>query len=417
LAAFLMISAGIAPVYAQKTEAFDIEQLPVEEVPDTPDPVALLKTAMENAAGHETLKAGLSMNMDAVMNGSPRELSLDAGLILRGEKDFHGHLKGEGTEVRIYSNGAKQSIFIVDQNKYIEQEEETARKDLVAMMVGGPLSMGSLWLGLFLHNDPMLYEVAGEAQYTGQEEIESPRAAGEKRKAHKIHLAYDQHDMDVWLTTGDKVELLKYVIDLRKAMQLPEDDENAKMIVTFAVTEWQPGVGVTEDLFVFAPPEGVEKEDPPQQQEPQKESMNGREAPDIPLNLLDGGKKKLSDHKGKDVVILDFWASWCGPCRRAMPQVIEVAEKFKERSVVLYAVNLAESEEKVKQFLEDTGLEVAVAMDSKRKAAEKYGVQGIPRMIVVGKDGIIKADHTGAAPGLKEELTRELEKILDEKAE
>ena len=84
-------------------------------------------------------------------------------------------------------------------------------------------------------------------------------------------------------------------------------------------------------------------------------SLIGQEAPNIELAQLDGEPFKLSDHLGKGVIVLDFWATWCGPCIQAMPEVMAAVASFEDQPVTLVAVNQQESTGKVKKFLGPRG--------------------------------------------------------------
>ena len=79
-------------------------------------------------------------------------------------------------------------------------------------------------------------------------------------------------------------------------------------------------------------------------------SLVGKPAPDFRLDMLDGTKFNLADHK-ENVLVLDFWASWCGPCLQVMPQVDKVAREFADQGVKLVAVNLAETPEQIQAAL------------------------------------------------------------------
>ncbi len=142
------------------------------------------------------------------------------------------------------------------------------------------------------------------------------------------------------------------------------------------------------------------------------EKMVGKPAPTFSLNLVDGGKMNLADHKGKDIVVLDFWATWCPPCRMVMPKVVQLMDKYKSKGVVFYAVDLSESADKVKAYQQATGLKFTCALDSDAGVASDYAVDGIPMDVIIGKDGVIQAVHIGASPDLIDKMTKELDTLV-----
>ncbi len=113
----------------------------------------------------------------------------------------------------------------------------------------------------------------------------------------------------------------------------------------------------------------------------------------------------------RDVLILDFWATWCGPCRQALPTLVEVASEYKERGVKLFAVDLGETPDEVRQFLDDSGLDLTVVMDDDGSIAERYHVEAIPQTVIIGRDGMVRYVHVGTSPSLKSELTHVLDKL------
>jgi thiol-disulfide isomerase/thioredoxin len=110
--------------------------------------------------------------------------------------------------------------------------------------------------------------------------------------------------------------------------------------------------------------------------------------------------------------MLDFWATWCGPCVQAMPQVEEVAKKFKEKGLVFSAVNYGEDAETIKAFLEQAKLDPTVALDEKDEIGPLYKVEGIPQTVLIGKDGTVQVVHVGFGPDLGKMLTKEIEDLL-----
>ncbi len=136
-------------------------------------------------------------------------------------------------------------------------------------------------------------------------------------------------------------------------------------------------------------------------------------APDATLSLLDGSSVTLSSFAGSKVVVLDFWASWCGPCRKGLPMVQTVADYFTGRDVVFFAVNLGESAEAARGFFADNGLTLPVALDD-GALSEAFGVSGIPHTVIIGRDGNIQSVHAGLADDLDAQLTAEINTALAE---
>ena len=137
----------------------------------------------------------------------------------------------------------------------------------------------------------------------------------------------------------------------------------------------------------------------------------GKPAPDVSLDLLDGGKFKLAEHRGH-VVVLDFWASWCGPCMQAMPQVDAVAGEFADRGVELFAVNLQEDRTAAAGALERLKIHPAVALDVDGAAAEHYEVTAIPQTVVIDAKGNVAQLFVGGGPNFPEQLRAAIEKAL-----
>ncbi|HWP60852.1 MAG TPA: TlpA disulfide reductase family protein [Candidatus Acidoferrales bacterium] len=121
----------------------------------------------------------------------------------------------------------------------------------------------------------------------------------------------------------------------------------------------------------------------------------GREAPSFALRLFDGRTIRLEDFRGK-VVFLNFWASWCAPCR-AEAKTLEAAwRKYKERGVVFLGVNIQDKEEDARAFIEEFGITYINGRDDTGKIAIDYGVWGIPESFFIDSQGRITYKHVGA---------------------
>ncbi|MEZ6033352.1 MAG: TlpA disulfide reductase family protein [Planctomycetaceae bacterium] len=141
-------------------------------------------------------------------------------------------------------------------------------------------------------------------------------------------------------------------------------------------------------------------------------SLIGQVAPDFELPLLDGTTFRLSDHQDK-IVVLDFWATWCGPCVMALPDYIAATSKFDESKVIFVAVNLQEASDQIRSFLTEKALSPRVALDRSAEAAAKFHVSGIPHTVILGAGNLIEDVHVGYQPGSGESMQTTIQQLLD----
>ncbi|HEX7447286.1 MAG TPA: TlpA disulfide reductase family protein [Pirellulales bacterium] len=145
--------------------------------------------------------------------------------------------------------------------------------------------------------------------------------------------------------------------------------------------------------------------------EPEVSPLLDKPAPGIEQELLSGDQFSLNDQKDK-VVILDFWATWCGPCVRELPIVAHVAEEYRDRGVALFCVNQREEADDIREFLKRESLDVAVSLDVDGDAGEAYGVEGIPTLVVIDQAGVVRSVHVGYRPDIGDKLRTEIDALL-----
>ena len=121
----------------------------------------------------------------------------------------------------------------------------------------------------------------------------------------------------------------------------------------------------------------------------------GKPAPDFQLSSLDGQPVSLSDLKGSPV-LLNFWATWCGPCRGEMPYLQQIYEKWQVMGLVLLAINIGESSSDVGEFMQDQGLSLPVLLDSEGEISAQYGIEYIPATFFIDSEGIVQEVKVGA---------------------
>ncbi|WP_186671052.1 thiol-disulfide oxidoreductase ResA [Sporosarcina sp. BP05] len=115
----------------------------------------------------------------------------------------------------------------------------------------------------------------------------------------------------------------------------------------------------------------------------------GDKAPDFELVDLEGNKQRLSDYKGEGV-FLNFWGTWCGPCKKEMPYMENQHIAFEEKGVNILAVNIAESNLKVETFIEQYGLTFPIVIDKDKSVKEAYNIVPLPTTFLINKDGRIE---------------------------
>lgn len=132
--------------------------------------------------------------------------------------------------------------------------------------------------------------------------------------------------------------------------------------------------------------------------------QEGRAAPDFVLNTLDGGAVRLSDLRGK-IVVMNFWATWCGPCRQEMPEMVKVYQE-QTGGVVVLAIDSQEADGPVREFVEGFGVTFPVPMDRSGAVGSAYGVKEFPTSLFIDKTGVIRTIKRGPMNGtyLREQL-------------
>ena len=120
----------------------------------------------------------------------------------------------------------------------------------------------------------------------------------------------------------------------------------------------------------------------------------GALAPDFLLGRLDGSELRLSDLRGQPVV-LNFWATWCAPCRKEIPQFVDASERFREQGLVVVGVNLQEGKSIVRPYADDFGMDFPIVIDVDGEVGDAYRLLGLPVTYFIDRDGIVRSVFTG----------------------
>lgn len=142
-------------------------------------------------------------------------------------------------------------------------------------------------------------------------------------------------------------------------------------------------------------------------------SLEGQVAPDFVLRSATGENLRLSEYRG-DVVLINFWATWCGPCRQEMPLLNDLYGRYKRVGFNLLGVNIDEDSRRAMQMVQELGVNFPVLFDENKEVSKLYEVAAMPVTILVDREGIVRYVHHGYKPGYEEKYLTEIRSLLRE---
>lgn len=144
----------------------------------------------------------------------------------------------------------------------------------------------------------------------------------------------------------------------------------------------------------------------------QAETLNAP-APDFTLKSNQGENLRLEDFRGQ-VVMLNFWASWCGPCRQEMPVMDELHAQYKDLGFTVLAVSVDENSAEADQFLDAVPVIFPILYDNERAVSELYGVDAMPSTVMIDRDGNARFLHRGYKPGYEDAYAEQVKQLIRE---
>ncbi|MFA9480173.1 redoxin domain-containing protein [Phycisphaerales bacterium AB-hyl4] len=409
--------------------------------------VQLLRAAVEQLADAEQFQVTMTMNVEVTGRGMRQEQATTYELAVQRPNRLSLRTVDGMEDSFVVSDGETLTEYIANFNRYIEQPAPADVADIFLNELDETVMTTMQAFGmigaLFSPERMASYEdMLREATVDDAEALEGDDQPS-RRLSLLLHMDGDElgagagmgMDMDeafempveIWISEGDQPTIRRMKPDMSKMHERMAEEMPHMAGLTIEMwhdfTDWQLDAAIDDERFAFVAPEGVQQADSLQaaieaftaerQGGPGPRELVGEAAPEFELALHGGGEMKLADHIGEDIVILDFWATWCGPCVQALPALTDVAEQFADDGVVLYAVNQQESDDQVTQFMADKPYELTVPMDRNGRVGQQYRVRGIPQTVVIGRDGTVQAVHVGFGPNTKQQLESELQTLVD----
>ncbi|HJW50518.1 MAG TPA: TlpA disulfide reductase family protein [Burkholderiaceae bacterium] len=136
-------------------------------------------------------------------------------------------------------------------------------------------------------------------------------------------------------------------------------------------------------------------------------------APDFTLPSIDGPNLRLQEQRGQ-VVMINFWATWCGPCRVEMPHLARLYDKYRGSGFTVLAVNIDEDPYKAANLAKQLGMRFPVLLDKEKKVSRLYDLSTMPSTILVDREGRVRYVHRGYRDGYEETYDRQIRELLRE---
>lgn len=141
--------------------------------------------------------------------------------------------------------------------------------------------------------------------------------------------------------------------------------------------------------------------------------LTGQDAPDFALKSASGSNLRLSEYRG-DVVMINFWATWCGPCRQEMPLLNDLYARYNRVGFSLLGVNIDDDSKRALQMAEELGVSFPVLFDDRKEVSRLYQVEAMPVTVLVDREGKVRHVHLGYKPGYEEKYLTQIRALLRE---
>ncbi len=369
----------------------------------------------------EGAQAMLKSVVDLVASSQSGQIQIDSEVVfdMRGMKEsfdksytfawsrpnkFAWRTTGESVGPNVISDGTNLFYYIQSTSAYVESEAPASLSELDLFSndedhIQGVRNPETIYQDFLLGPDPW------KTLTTDVLSITFERDDSNSEDVHTVRLEREDFGYSFWIKEGDSPQLIKIRPEWNDFISQGgvSGAEGLSIENEILLSNWGLNKPVDNSVFTFVPPEGVRK----------AESIDDAlvppapPAPDFAVNLMDGGEFRLSDYQGKKIVVLDFWATWCPPCRAAMPIMEEIAETYKDEVVVI-ALNQQEPPETIKSYLTRNGFEPLVALDNGR-VASLYEVSAMPTFVIIDKKGMMR-DYI---PGFDPNIEKRIQKLID----
>jgi thiol-disulfide isomerase/thioredoxin len=355
----------------------------------TPDAKAELDKLTEAYKKLTALELSGAMTTDIVAGGQVVDRRAEFAATFAAPNLFRHEMKDD---VLVGSTGKTLYAYRAARNEYKRADAGADR--LPWNKLANPMR------DLLREQDPsLLLAVVDDAgkylAQTAKEIVKAPDVTIDGKACPAIDLKGGEK-MDLRLVIDPKTHLIRQAIqDRRKSIEQMGQPDVTKALVTIDYASTKADAKLDGKQFAWAAPEGAKDAAAAQAEGQEATALVGKEAPDFTLNDLAGKPVAMKDQQGS-VVVLDFWATWCGPCRESLPGLNKIGKELAPKGLKVFAVDLEEPKDTIQPVAAKLIPDLTVLLDEKSDTAKAYGVSGIPQTVVIGKDGKVRKVFVGS---------------------
>jgi peroxiredoxin/outer membrane lipoprotein-sorting protein len=394
----LILFSSLVPNLAQDFQDKDSKGMAGDKI--TPllqtEAVELLKKV---SAAYKNLKQfRLELDVKSTMNSGPSQKSRETHIsmtAIRPEK-MKLILQNDAGQIQYFRNGTTATTYLPRLNQYIQRpverpngsgsrEDEPDTFDFAS--TGDQIVSQYESIDEGVTTARMLRE---EALDLGQEKINCVVIEIEASKHHEEGEATQKRTY--WI---DKTSNLVRKAESENRFQ-PESKEEATVLNTKKIfSVFKTLEPIDDGIFKFLPPSGAKEVAEFLEPSQRAENPYGKEAPDFTLKTFKGATVQMKKLRGK-VVLLSFWASWCGPCRQEMPVIEKLSHQYRDQGFLVFGVN-DEDRDTIQDYIKENGYSFPTLVDEEQEAMKLYHVGAIPTTVVVDREGKIASYQVGTS--------------------
>ncbi len=409
-----LFTLAAGPVWSDDPENNNEEEAPVFELKkDVSKELLPLFKAISTA---KASRAQVQLSVDSIVDGIVKNTTKSTYQIASSfPNKFTVYYKEPEQRTRVYCDGKRFTVALAP-DAYLKNSKAISTKQAVTDM---PIALGPypevVYALTFAGSDPV-------ASFLGaMKSVEIVDRGKFRGKTPSVHLRGVQGDdvtWDFWISSETR-KPLRLMVDLTPMLvatgQL-QAPRGFTYLMRYDFVSWRISGTVDDALFDYRPSkdateyESVDKYYDAVSEAVAKYPLLGKKAPSFSATLPNGKRIQTGELDDK-VLVVDFWATWCKPCVNSIPIIQEVTDKYADKGVVFFPVNVGEDIDRVKAFLKKQGWDIAVVLDTETKISSGFAAEAIPLTVVIGKDGVVESAHVGFAgeDALRQRLSDELD--------